>query len=347
VRLLLISSDPLDVEHGSGTAMAIARLRSALAGSDVDVPVLTPARRGRSATLTRWRFNRRVAVRQRYDAVLGVGGDGWRVAERLNLPYVALAKAMYARAARSERGATVIALRMHAAWEKAGLRRADCVIAPSHDTAEALVHDYGCDAKRIRVIPEPFDLQAWRQALPQRERRGDRVLCVAHLYPRKRVRDLIRAWPRVQRARPDARLDVVGDGPELHAIARRARGLRGVYLHGHVDHPEVLEFFARASSFVLPSVQETFGYAVVEALASGLPAVVAAAGALPEIVAGAVHESFPAGDIDLLAAAVLRSLDRDVRERAAELNPRRAETFDSATVAQGIVEIVEELRRTR
>jgi len=346
MRLLLVTSGPLDVSRGSGTAMAVSRLRAALRAADVSVPVLAPRRRGRSGTLGRWRFNRSLRARDlnRFDAVLGIDGDAWRVAAALEVPFIALIKAQYSRALAWERGATAVALRVHARWERAGALAADCVVAPSRYAADAVIQDYGVGAARVRVIPEPFPLDEWRAELPARERTGRRVLCVAHLYPRKRVSELIDAWPLVARERPDARLDIVGDGPQLRDLTRRAAGMRTVFMHGHVEHPSILEYYARSDSFCLPSAQETFGYAAVEAMASGLPLVVAAVGALPEVAQGAVAESVPVGNAPALANAVLWSLDTQVRDRAAAVNPGCAAAFDPRAVARQLIDAVNELR---
>jgi len=346
MRLVLLTSEPLDVARGSGTAMSLRRLRAALALRGVTAPVLSPPHRTLGGTLARGRFNRSVRAGRYagYDAVLGVGGDGWRVAAQLAVPFIVLIKAMYSRALRYERGLTAAALRRHAHWERDGIRRADCVVAPSHDAADAAVRDYGADPTRLRVIPEPFDAAEWTAALPARERWGTRVLCVAHMYPRKRVGDLVDAWPEVVQARPDARLDIVGDGPELRRIARHADDVSSVFLHGHVEHPQILEFFARADAFCLPSAQETFGYAVVEAMASGLTVVVADTGALAEVTAGAIAEYVTGSDAHALATALLRSLEPDRRREAASVNPARARAFSPEAVADSIIAVVDELR---
>lgn len=324
--------------------MALTRLRAALALCGVEAPVLRAAPTVPGATFARWRFNRTLAPRalDRYDAVLGVNGDGWRIADRLQVPYVALVKALYGAAIPFERHPARALLAAHARWEALGVRGATLVVTPSQFAADRAADSYGVHRELLRVVPEPFDTQAWRAALPQRTSAAARVLCVAHLYPRKRVVDLLDAWPMVRRANPSARLDVVGGGPQLRRLVHRATGLPDCYLHGHVDHPAILEYYARADAFCLPSAQETFGYAAVEAMASGLPVVIAAAGALPEVCAGAVMEAAELGAPHALAAAIVRALDTPARERAALLNPTRAAAFAPDAVARQLIDVVNE-----
>jgi glycosyltransferase involved in cell wall biosynthesis len=155
---------------------------------------------------------------------------------------------------------------------------------------------------------------------------------------------LIDAWREVQARHSDARLDIVGDGPELRHLVRRAAGLDRCYLHGFAGHPDILEFYARADVFCLPSAQETFGYAAVEAMASGLPLAIADAGALTEVATGAVVEHVRAGDAHELAGALMRSLDASVRARAAKVNPRRAAMFAPQAFAEKLVALIADAR---
>ncbi|HEY4869795.1 MAG TPA: glycosyltransferase family 4 protein [Candidatus Dormibacteraeota bacterium] len=342
MRYVLLTSESADVARGSGTAMAVARLRAALAAEDVVVPVVRPERLWPSQTLARWTFNRGLRSRRflDVDAVLGVNGDGWMAADRWRAPFVVLIKALYGGALEYEHGLTNRLLRLHARWEAAGAQRANAVVAPSQFAAAAVARRYSVDSARIHVVPEPFDAAVWRAALPVRERAGNRVLCVAHLYARKRIADLIRAWPVVVSERPDARIDIAGDGPEMRRLAHLARGLPGLFLHGHVEPAALPELYARADVFCLPSAQETFGYAVVEAMASGLPVVYADAGALPEMCAGAVAEPVTSGDTDALAAALLRAMDADHLQRAAAVNPERAGRFAPPAVAAQLMQVV-------
>src|SRR3989442_13128985 len=118
MRLLLTTAEPLDVERGSGTAMAIGRLRAALASRGVSMPILAGSRSPRRSVTMRARTNGLgMRFREDYDAVLGVAGHGWQIAQELDVPFVALVKAMYSQAVPWERRLAKLSLRMRARAE--------------------------------------------------------------------------------------------------------------------------------------------------------------------------------------------------------------------------------------
>lgn len=336
-RVAIATRGALDVAHGSGTAVAIERLRRALVEAGVISSVVGVP------TWPRPGWGRPPRARPElagYDAVLGIDGAGRELAARAGLPFIALVKAFYAGVLPNENALVRALLVRSLVIEMAGAREADAVVAPSQFAASAVIRDYGAAAGAVHVVAEPFDVDEWRASLPPVERSGRRILCIAHLYPRKRVTDLIEAWPLVRAARPDVRLDIVGNGPELRTLERRARSLEGCYLHGFVPPDAVVEFYARADSFCLPSAQETFGYAAVEAMASGLPIVGADAGALPEVIDGAVARLVPPAAPADLAAALLWSLEPGVRAEAGHRNPERTRDFDPSFVATALLRII-------
>jgi len=118
----------------------------------------------------------------------------------------------------------------------------------------------------------------------------------------------------------DTRLVIVGDGPqrgELIALADRL-GLAGrVRFVGAVPHAEVPSWLRRFDLCAAPSRQESFGVAVVEASACGLPVVVSDAGGLPEVVDhGVTGLVVPAGEVAGLQAALTALVtDADLRAR--------------------------------
>jgi glycosyltransferase involved in cell wall biosynthesis len=336
----LLTSEAADVRRGSGTAVAAANLVEALALNGVQLAVF----RGRDHPLghgvARVRFNRTTwCAASWYDAVLGIGGDGQTATSRCGLPFVALPKALYGQVLRSEPALTRMLLRGHAALERRSALAASLVVVPSRFAAAVVHDDFGVPWSRIEVIPEPFPAARWRTA-PAPARQGRRALVVAHLYRRKRVGDVIAAWPAVRKIHPDAEVDVAGDGPELAPLRRAAAGAAGVRMHGHVAPARLRVLYAQADVLVSASAHETFGYAVVEGLASGLPVVAASAPAVVELCEGAVAERVAIGDVGALARAIATSLDPGVAEAAAATNPALTARFESRTVGAAYLEVL-------
>jgi glycosyltransferase involved in cell wall biosynthesis len=143
----------------------------------------------------------------------------------------------------------------------------------------------------IAVVPELIDLNTWRQlfrANPATKPAGEfTVLCVCRFYARKRVALLLRAAHLLRRQLPELRVRVVGGGPEADSLLRLWRELRlesVVTWVGEVPRNELAREYNRADVFCLPSVQEGFGIAFLEAMAAGKPIVAARAAAVPEVV---------------------------------------------------------------
>ena len=127
------------------------------------------------------------------------------------------------------------------------------------------------DAKRFR--PEPDD--RWRKRLEE----PVLVFVGRARDPRKNVGLLVEAFWQIRRRVPGVRLRLVGQ-PPAQALLRRLPGEMEVL--GEVD--AVHEAVRATTLFVLPSLQEGFGVAVAEALASGVPAVVTPCGGPEEMI---------------------------------------------------------------
>jgi len=104
------------------------------------------------------------------------------------------------------------------------------------------------------------------------------LVTVAHLIARKRHADVVRALALLRDRHPALRYRLIGDGPEREPLVRLAAELgvaNRVELLGQLPHPEALARARAGSLFVMPSVDEAFGVAYVEAMAAGLPAIAA------------------------------------------------------------------------
>ena len=244
------------------------------------------------------------------------------------------------------------------------LRRADCIIAISAEVENRLKRT-ACPPERILRIPNPIDLKRFKP-LERSERAGLRaalglpreraiVLYVGRLSRAKGVLMLVEHWRELLARHPEALLVMAGSGrgswddceEELKELVR-AQALAGhVLLVGATDR--VHEYMQAADVYVSPSEYEGFSLAIGEALASGLPAVVSAVGAAPEIIDHGVSGFlFPPKDPGAMLAALNACLASP--ERWGEIGRRARESvapFALEHVAARYVLLCRELTRSR
>jgi L-malate glycosyltransferase len=202
-------------------------------------------------------------------------------------------------------------------WQRVLARRAfeaADAVCPVSESLRRAIEPYAPRA-RMHVVGNVIDTTLFA---PPAEERGAhdgpaRLLAVALLSDKKGLAVLLDALARRATAgRPPVSLDVVGDGPERPALDARARdlGLDGaVRFHGLESRDAVARRMAESDLFVLPSHVETFGVALVEALAAGLPVVATDVGVAGEVVDERAGVIVPAGDADALAAGIDRALE--------------------------------------
>ncbi|MDQ0113271.1 glycosyltransferase family 4 protein [Paenibacillus harenae] len=130
------------------------------------------------------------------------------------------------------------------------------------------------------------------------------LLFVGRLAPEKDLDVLLQLMHRLpDRIRGQVHWLVVGDGPMMEQGLREAP--QNVTFTGYRDGEELAEWYASSDLFVFPSATETFGNVVLEAAASGLPAVVADRGGVTEIVQhGKTGLHAQAGNVESFLAAL-------------------------------------------
>ena len=230
-----------------------------------------------------------------------------------------------------ERGARICTLALMERGASALARSSHRVIAVSHALGRALGED-GISRSRIRVIAPGVT----RYAAGRRSASDARALCVANWTKEKGIRTLIAAVEWL----PDVTLDLVGAAPDrsyargVHADLRRASLRRRVRVHGVKRGGALGRLYAHASFFALPSIRESYGMAVSEALAAGLPVVACDIPATRE-VAGNAALLVPRGRVDPLADAIDRlAHDARLRERLARRARERAKRFPTWTESE-------------
>jgi glycosyltransferase involved in cell wall biosynthesis len=169
--------------------------------------------------------------------------------------------------------------------------------------------------EQIGILPIPVDLELYAaepdESWLARLERPTVIFVGRGDDPRKNVRLLLEAWPRVRSALPPAHLRLVGRRP----LGPLPEGVEAV---GEVA--SVADELRRASLFVLPSLQEGFGIVVAEALASGVPVVVTPCGGPEDLVVssagGTVVADFAPNTLADAITAALAGHDRLSEQRA-------------------------------
>jgi glycosyltransferase involved in cell wall biosynthesis len=168
------------------------------------------------------------------------------------------------------------------------LHSSDLIVAPSKGYREQFLAVFPNSAGRAAVIYNGIDISQFEPAdLPGAEESDPYILCVSAYKETKGLDVLIRAFPRIRESAPELKLVIVGVGPLKDSLKKMARELGvedGIRFEGRVTQPEVRDLLRHCRLFVLPSRSESFGIAIVEALAAGKPVVATAVGGIPEIL---------------------------------------------------------------
>lgn len=200
------------------------------------------------------------------------------------------------------------------------LRTNAFVICVSESVRDQVLQLHPHRARNVLVIPNGVDegLLSIRRSYDRAQDRPLRIVSVGSLVPGKGMELLLRAT-RIVRDRDNVRVTIIGDGPERARLNEliSASDLAGcVRLPGIIPPAEIAEHLAKADVFVLASHFEGRPNALLEAMASGLPAI---ASRIPGVIDllndGATGLLFEPGDAEALAACLLR-LTRDAALRS-------------------------------
>lgn len=223
------------------------------------------------------------------------------------------------------------------------------VVFVSHASLRSFADVYGGPRPSWCVIENGVDLSlfsAARRPLPAElgiPAGAPVVTLVGALRWRKGQAVALDAWPAVLARIPDARLLIVGDGPEGEALRERASALgieRRVTFAGM--RTDVASIMQGSTLLALPSQHEALPTTLMEAAACGRAVVATDVDGVPEVVqAGETGLLVPFGDAAALGAALLDLLADDRRRHEMEANARRLaeERFDARRWAERLFDL--------
>lgn len=201
---------------------------------------------------------------------------------------------------------------------------ADYYIAISHQIKQVMVND-GIAAERIFVAHSGIDLQRFARVAGNHLvdefnlKPAERVVInVAHLAGHKGQKYLVGAIPHVLAAIPNVRFFIIGKGElmsELQALSVSLGIGHALTFTGFRN--DVGAFYKIADLFVMSSVQEGLGTAILDALALGIPVVAANAGGIPEVIKdGETGRLVEAANPQALAKGIIEMLSNVDQARA-------------------------------
>lgn len=229
--------------------------------------------------------------------------------------------------------------------ERAVLASTDRILTPSHLERRQLVEVYGVDPARVRVVPRGIDCALLSQRA--RELRGAPLFChVGSIKRQKNTLGLIQLFRVLREHHPGAHLRIVGPTQDAaYAAQVRAEITRlglGPYVElvGHVAPEHLAAALADAHVHLSAASCETFGRAIFETLASGLPNVAhAPLNAAAEYLDDAPYARFvtSADEVPAAVEAILAEYPR-LSAQALEVG----ELFDDAVLGRLLAEEIAE-----
>ena len=235
-------------------------------------------------------------------------------------------------------------------WRKLvveALEQAALVLANGPDLYERMRH-LGIPAHKMEIIPNGVDCQVFDSDFKRQPgERGWRLLYVGRFTQKKGVGVLLQAMAILRRKRDDVRLTLIGGGEKTGTEAAFRRQAEELGLQDCVEFLDELpwsqipQFMTAADVFVLPSLYESFGLVLVEAMACGLPLVATRCGGPNTIVEEGTGLLVKVDDAEDLAQGVEEVLETYPHYDRRAIRRRAQEQYDYRQVAARIYRVYE------
>ena len=222
-------------------------------------------------------------------------------------------------------------------WASMSRNQVDAFIPVSHYLRYFLC-SWGVSPDRLHTVYNGIDPLYLGEAPARSPEMRPYILHVSKYQPKKNTEALVEAYQTIRKGFPEHDLIIAGPG---HGRSQNPSP-KGVTILGKVPASDLHRLYAGAACFVFPTLHETFGLPVVEAMATGCPVVTTRRGSMPEVGDSAVEycEPTPAS----IAATVMDLLDNPSRQRTLRTRGKsRAKTFSWERAASDVLRVYEEV----
>lgn len=207
--------------------------------------------------------------------------------------------------------------------------------------------------KEIRVIPNFIDLDRFKKSKKEHFKKaicpnGEKVIThVSNFREVKRVPDVVAVFNQVLKNGVDAKLLLVGDGPDRQRTEQKCRELDICdYVRFLGKQEQVEEVLSISDLFLIPSGSETFGLAALEGMSCGVPVISSNIGGLPEVnIHGETGYICELGDIECMGRCATDILkDQALHKKMSVAARKRAELFEMDKIVTIYEEYYEEVK---
>ena len=230
-------------------------------------------------------------------------------------------------------------------------RRSDRIITVSQYTAGQVAMHLGYPREQISVVhhgisPLPRfsdeDLANFRR---DHDLEPPFLLHVGAIQKRKNIVRVVEAFERLN---PQFRLVLAGSAgygaEEIMERISSSRARERIHVHGYVDDLLLARLYRSAAALVFPSLEEGFGFPVVEAMSAGLPVVTSNRSSLPEVAGGAARLVDPESTDEIEAGIEDVIVNQDLRQRLIRLGKARAAEFNWMKAAHETLNVYDQLQ---
>jgi glycosyltransferase involved in cell wall biosynthesis len=228
---------------------------------------------------------------------------------------------------------------------------AGTIVTPS-EYLKTIITNWGIDSSKIKVIYNGFNPSEVRSAKSvlrnKHSLHGTVIISVGRIVPWKGFGSIIEIMPLILKELPDAKLLIVGEGPDLENLKIKSENLQlndRVTFTGKLDQSKLFEYIKASDVFVLNTSYEGFSHQIIETMALGTPIITTDVGGNPEAIkdrnTGLLvpfddKERFLQGIVDIIR-------DSTLREKMVSEAKKKVKEFTDEKMLEKIAELLKNL----
>lgn len=231
-------------------------------------------------------------------------------------------------------------------WTRTSVSKASRVFTISLASKDDIIREYKIASDKVHVTYPGLNSLS---KVKSRMDRGDYILFVGTLQPRKNIERLVEAFSIVKSKYPDLSLFVVGkkgwlydqilDAPKKFNVSESVKFI------DFADDSELSEFYKKAKCFVLPSLYEGFGLPVIEAMQNGCPVIISNVSSLPEAGGDAALYVNPEDSKDIASKIDTLLSDEKLRDQLVKKGYEQVKKFSWEKTAKQTLDVLKQIAK--